>query len=183
MKSSASARDRRRRTKCLIVDGYNVIARMNRSSLHAVEDMDEQRDRLVDALSEYAAYAGEDVVVVFDAHHTADPERAHAAGPVTVVYTAPGETADQYIEREVYRRRESYRQVTVATSDAAEQQVAFGGGALRISADGLIRRLQEMQSEVRALTEQAPNPRPSRLMDRLHHEVASILEAWRRHRD
>lgn len=166
-----------------MVDGYNVIARMNHISLRDVEDVDEQRERLVASLAEYAAYAGEDVIVVFDAHHTGEPERAYHAGPVMVVYTAYGETADQYIEREVYRLRDIYRQVTVATSDAAEQQVAFGGGALRISADGLLRRVKEMRAAVRAITEERAQPAPPRVMDHLQREVASILESWRRQQD
>ena len=58
---------------------------------------------------------------------------------IEVVYTKEAETADQYIERtthELGAKPQKYR-VTVATSDALEQMIIWGNGAVRMSALGL----------------------------------------------
>ena len=55
---------------------------------------------------------------------------------INVVYTKEAETADQYIEKLAHKIGGKYR-VTVATSDALEQMIIWGSGALRMSAQGL----------------------------------------------
>lgn len=56
------------------------------------------------------------------------------------VYTEDGETADSFIEREVFLRKGKYTNVYVVTSDGAEQNQILGSGGLRIPA----RELQNM---------------------------------------
>lgn len=102
---------------------------------------------------------------------------------VQVLYTLPQETADERIERLVYELRDRYRQLVVATSDAAEQQVAFGGGALRISADEWLRRLtateKQIEQSVQGQNETVDLQRV-RLGDQIRQDVMKILEKWRR---
>ena len=54
---------------------------------------------------------------------------------IHVVYTKEAETADQYIEKTVHRIAKKHM-VTVATSDALEQMIIWGAGAVRLSARG-----------------------------------------------
>ena len=72
--------------------------------------------------------------MVFDAykvkHGTGHVERYHN---IHIVYTKEAETADMYIEKATYQLADR-RRVRVVTSDAAEQLIILGHGALRISA-------------------------------------------------
>lgn len=167
------------RRACLIVDGYNVIARASGQGLSRVDDLEEARRQLVEALSEYAAFTGQDVIVVFDAHRAPGAGSQDQRGGLTVVFTMQGETADDRIERLVYEVADSYAQVTVATSDAAEQQLTFGRGALRIKADELLRGLENVREEVRRQIRETDLGR-AELADSVTRDVANILEKWRR---
>lgn len=179
MKSSANGR-KRRGQGCIIVDGYNVVARRAGKALSAIEDMETARRDLEDLLAQYRAVYSEDVIVVYDAHGRQSPGSAEQRGGIEIVFTDAGETADARIERLVYEIREHYRNVTVATSDAAEQQVSFGGGALRISANELLLRLDAMQKLIRSQTGDSQlNSRPT-LADSIKGDIAKALEKWRR---
>lgn len=180
MKSSGKGVSPKRGARhCLVVDGYNVLAAGNPQGLHGIHDLEAARDSLCDRLAGYRAFYGEDVAVVFDAYRTpsraADFERAG----IRVVFTDPGETADHRIERLVYELRDTYREITVATSDSAEQQTAFGGGALRISASELNRRLALAQRRIHRETEKL-GKQGNRVIDSIRQDVATILEKWRR---
>lgn len=171
----------RRHTKCIIVDGYNILARSAAKSLTEIRDLEAARDELVEQLVEYQAYFGEQVVVVFDAQHTPSPLAESVWRGVQVIYTAPHETADQRIERLVYDYRLVYHSITVASSDIAEQQVVFGGGALRISAEEMIRRMILAQKHIRdEVSKQQRTEKKPRLGDVLGKDIAKTLEKWRR---
>ncbi|SIS71951.1 YacP-like NYN domain-containing protein [Alicyclobacillus vulcanalis] len=179
MKRSASGR-KGRPTRLVIVDGYNVIARRAGRSLAQIEDLEEARREIEDLLSQYRAMYGEDVIVVYDAHRRPGLGHEEERAGVRVVFTEAGETADARIERLVYELRDDYREITVATSDAAEQQVALGGGALRISANELLVRLEKMRDDIdREAKRQEAGDRHT-LRDALSGELASQLERWRR---
>lgn len=180
MKSSDSGHKRGRLTKCLIVDGYNILARYARKSLRDIEDLESARERLIDDLAEYGRFVGEAVVVVFDAHQRAEPATAYEQAGIQVIYTGANETADERIERLVYEFKQSYKEIMVATSDLAEQQVAFGGGALRIPASELVRKIGEVKRVVRHKLSDDPSPVINRLSDTVRQDVANILEKWRR---
>ncbi|MCL6454745.1 MAG: NYN domain-containing protein [Alicyclobacillus sp.] len=183
MKSSGNGgRKTRLHSKCLVVDGYNVLGRVGEEGLAGVEDLEALRNQLMHDLAEYQAYTGETVVLVFDAHHTAGPERDEQVAGIRVIFTGYQETADDRIERLVYELRDTTRHITVATSDYAEQQVIFGGGALRISASGLLSRLREAKRAIRKETSETVSQAgaPTRISDRIGQDVAKILEKWRR---
>lgn len=179
MKSSDREDDFGQGKRLLVVDGYNVLAAEGGTGLRGIKDLDQARERLTDRLGQYQSYFGEDVALVFDAYRTAHQETEVTQSGVRVFFTDTGETADHRIERLVYELRDHYRQITVATSDFVEQQVTFGGGALRISAGELLRRLQRAQQRIRSQAESL-GPQRNRVMDSVQQDVANILEKWRR---
>ncbi|WP_206830622.1 NYN domain-containing protein [Alicyclobacillus fructus] len=179
MKRSASGR-KRRLTRLVIVDGYNVIARRAGTSLAQIEDLEDARREIEDLLSQYRAMYGEDVIVVYDAHRRPGPGREEEHAGIRIVFTESGETADARIERLVYDLRDEYREITVATSDAAEQQVALGGGALRISANELLIRLEKMREDIDRETHRHSTGERHTLRDALTGDLANQLERWRR---
>lgn len=65
------------------------------------------------------------------------------ADSFTVVFTPSRMTADSYIEKESYRRKEEYRHIFVVTSDGPEQVQVLGNGAYRVAVDDLMRALRE----------------------------------------
>ena len=128
----------------LLVDGYNVIGawRVPREERLSIE---EARDRLVHLVADYAGYSGEEVVVVFDGHYTDRTARTRqSVNGVEVVFTRHGESADNYIEA-ACEAAPSWRHVRVATSDAVEQTVTLGRGAVRISSREFLLELEQVR--------------------------------------
>ena len=103
----------------------------------------------MDILSNYAGYKGENVILVFDAYKvkggTGEVSRFHN---IDVVYTRQAETADLYIEKTAHTLSKKYS-VTVATSDAIEQVIIMGAGAIRMSAAGLLEEVRRAEQEIR----------------------------------
>lgn len=115
--------------ECLIVDGYNLL---HLSDIDTT-DISYARERLIDDLAAYQAYADKKVIAVFDGYRRQDNEgSSYKTGGLEVVYTRTGQTADAYIEKLVHDLKQSYA-ITVATSDALIQNSIFAQGAMRIS--------------------------------------------------
>lgn len=133
----------------LFVDGYNMIGAW--PELHHLKQRDElgaARDLLLFELSNYRKYRDIQVIVVFDAQFVPGITSSYDEYECTVVFTAEGETADSYIEREVPRYINPLTRVVVATSDAAEQWMIFQQGALRQSAKELLMEVDYAKAEI-----------------------------------
>ena len=164
--------------RILIVDGYNVLnVRRQFENAQALADA---REALLAELQDYAGFSGQKVVLVFDAWQADRRTRSvEKHGPVTVVFTQKGETADHYIERlcDEYAEAVEYRraEVRVATSDALEQTIVFGRGAIRISSRELLLEMRQVRSSgVGSVSRPA---KKSTIEDRL---PAHILEKLRK---
>lgn len=133
----------------LIVDGYNMIgAWPELVTLKKQDRMEEARDDLLNRLSNYAKYEGLDVMVVFDAQFVPGITKRYHKYQLQVVFTEEKETADSYIERVAGELNTLLTQVTVATSDLAEQWVIFSQGALRKSARELYQDIQKTEGQI-----------------------------------
>ena len=110
----------------LIVDGYNMIgAWPELVQLKKQERLEDARELLLSRLSNYAKYEGLEIIVVFDAQLVPGIQQTYKKYLLTVVFTKEDETADSYIERLAGEKNDRLTQVTVATSDLAEQWVVF----------------------------------------------------------
>lgn len=128
----------------LLVDGYNIIGAWSEAQ-KGDWTLEESRDRLAHLLEDYAGYTGQEVVLVFDGHHSDRPLRSvDEKAALTLVYTKHGETADQYIER-TCAQLPVYREARVATSDQLEQTIILGRGATRVSARELLAELRRQR--------------------------------------
>lgn len=155
MDGSYSGKDSRsfdfssKKEEYLLVDGYNIIFAWQELKELAAVNIDSARDRLIDILSNYQGYLGSTVIVVFDAYKVkGNPGSALIYHNIHVVYTKEAETADQYIEKTVHEIGRKY-QVTVATSDALEQMIIWGEGAVRMSAQGLFEAVERAKENMR----------------------------------
>ena len=165
----------------LFVDGYNVIGAWPEAEREGWP-LDESRDRLIHLLEDYAGYSGQEVVLVFDGHHSDRPQATvETRAGLTVVYSRHGQTADQYIEH-ACGRLPVYREARVATSDHLEQTMILGRGATRLSSRELWRELSQTRSHGRARHAGAPEGGRATLFDNLTDEQRERLEKIRRQR-
>ena len=129
----------------LLVDGYNVIGAWDVPRAEHLS-IDEARERLVHLVADYAGYSGEEVIVVFDGHYTDRMTRSRSLlHGVEVVFTKHAESADNYIEA-ACEAAPKWRHVRVATSDAIEQTVTLGRGAVRIPSREFLMELSQVRS-------------------------------------
>ena len=163
----------------LYVDGYNVIGAWPEAEREHWP-LDESRDRLIHLLEDYAGYSGQEVVLVFDGHHSDRPTATvESLSTLTVIYTRHGQTADQYIEY-ACGRLPVYREARVATSDHLEQTMILGRGATRLSSRELWRELSQTRSHGRAKHKAAPQETRASLFSSLSEEQRERLERIRR---
>ncbi|MDH6364829.1 putative RNA-binding protein with PIN domain [Enterococcus sp. PF1-24] len=133
----------------LIVDGYNMIgAWPELVQLKKKELLEDARDALLHRLSNYAKYEGLEIIVVFDAQLVPGIQQNYRKYQLSVVFTKEDETADSYIERITGEYNSLTTQVTVATSDLAEQWVVFSKGALRTSANELYKAILKTEDYI-----------------------------------
>ncbi|MDR1600688.1 MAG: NYN domain-containing protein [Oscillospiraceae bacterium] len=165
----------------LLVDGYNVIGQWARAKKEGWP-IDQARERLANCLSEYAAFEGIEVALVFDATRSDRLTRTEErSGQLTVVFTRAGETADQYIERAADCAPRN-RELRVASSDSVVQTIAFGRGAARIPARELILAIDQSRARQRSAIS-APAVRGVKsypIYQRLPPEQQAALEKLRR---
>ena len=162
-------------TRCLILDGYNLIGALERYSPRFTGGLDESRELLINDALKAAGWTGREIIVVFDASRSPESGRTElrAGGAVRVVYSAPGESADDVIERLIRDEHNSY---TVCTADFALQRAALANGAAR----SVPREFEELLNELPALTRTPDTPFRARVSDRLSPEVLRSLEDVRR---
>ncbi|MDD5956025.1 MAG: TetM/TetW/TetO/TetS family tetracycline resistance ribosomal protection protein [Lachnospiraceae bacterium] len=135
-------RNENKKRRFMIVDGYNVIHASHELSQLFHENMDSARTKLVDEVENYQGFDGAETIVVFDAYNRkGNAGRESKSGKVTVVYTKQDQTADAYIEKFTHDHRDR-DSVRVVTSDNAEQTIAIGNGAIRVTAKEFLQELR-----------------------------------------
>ena len=135
----------------LLVDGYNIIFAWEELKKLSQTDLDGAREALIDILCNFQGYVGCGLILVFDAYKVKNnPGSVEKRGGIYVVYTKQAETADMYIEKTTYEMARKYR-VRVATSDALEQVIILGHGAVRVSARMLRQEVEQAEGEIRRI--------------------------------
>jgi predicted RNA-binding protein with PIN domain len=157
----------------LILDAYNVIGALDR--YREAASLEAARELLINDALKAAGWTGRPLIVVFDAHRGPGPGRSEprAGGAVRIIYSAPGESADDVIERLLSTLEDS---ATVYTADFALQRTALARGSTRATPREFANLLDELPAVARS-----PNvPRKSRIADRLSREALRKLEEIRR---
>ncbi|MDO4615935.1 MAG: TetM/TetW/TetO/TetS family tetracycline resistance ribosomal protection protein [Lachnospiraceae bacterium] len=147
-RSRAAKRDPQEK-EFLLVDGYNIIFSWEDLRQLSEKNIDAARDRLLDLMCDYQGYKTCTLIVVFDAYKVkGGTEHVMKYHNIYAVYTKEAETADQYIEKTVHEIGHKHK-VTVATSDALEQMIILGGGATRLSAQGLLEEVNRISRDMK----------------------------------
>jgi len=168
-----------RQEEYLLVDGYNIIFSWDELNEMSKTNIAAARQKLMDVLCNYQGFKKCTLILVFDAYKVegfqGEVQKYHN---IHVVYTKEAETADQYIEKTVHQIAKKYK-VTVATSDATEQVIIWGAGAMRMSAQGLLQEVQETNKEIRRLLEEVKKPGKESMLKGVEPSVAELLEEVR----
>jgi len=163
----------------LIVDGYNIIGAWEELVKLKRRSISEARERLIEIMSDYKAYSGLRIIIVFDALYAKGMESKLAINNLEIIYTNEKETADDFIEGLVASVKHVKNQVYVATSDYAEQRTIFGRGALRISARELLINIEGVEDNIEHSIKQLPKYNDM-LKSRLDNDTLKKLEKIRR---
>jgi predicted RNA-binding protein with PIN domain len=166
----------------LIVDGYNIIFAWPELSALKDVNLQDARELLIATLADYAAMTRQKVTVVFDSHRRPDADASEQeVNGVRVVYSGRKTSADHVIERLLFEAK-STDEVTVATSDGLQRDLALGRQIKTVSAltlkgqvDEVLSRRNQQMGDSRARSDIA-----RRLEDRLDAETRERLERLRR---
>ena len=173
-------------TDLLIVDGYNIVNAWPQLIAMQQVSLDAARDTLLRILADYSGYSGTAIWLVFDAYMVKNAAlKDENINGVRVVFTANGDTADAFIERELSAllQRQRRLKVRVATSDRVEQGMILGMGAIRMSARELELEIEQTRKQ-RNYAYVEPNRLQKKvLIERLQPEVADKMEKLRRKKD
>lgn len=139
-------------TEYLLVDGYNVIfAWDNLKELSKNNNLDGARNALINILCNYQGYKKCEVILVFDAYKVKGNSReVEKVNNINIVYTKEAETADMYIEKVTHQLAKNHK-VRVVTSDALEQLIILGNGALRVSSREFLYEIEQIETEIRSI--------------------------------
>ncbi|KAG2544590.1 hypothetical protein PVAP13_9KG005800 [Panicum virgatum] len=133
----------------ILVDGYNVCGywgKLKKDFMNGRQEI--ARQMLIDELVSFSAVREVKVVVVFDAANSGLSTHKETYKGVDVVYSADL-SADSWIEKEVEALvADGCPKVWVVTSDALEQQLAHGEGALIWSSKRLVKEIKESEKEL-----------------------------------
>ena len=149
-------RKKEQKDPILLVDGYNIIYAWEELRSLAGRELNAARTKLAEILSNYQGFRQISVILVFDAYKVpGGTERVERYHDIYIIYTKEAETADRYIEKAVHRMGSEF-DITVATSDNAEQLIIWGAGARRYSAADLQEEVDRSMKELRTDYLQAP---------------------------
>lgn len=167
--------------KNVFVDGYNVInswPELNKIKEYSYEA---SRSKLIEILSNYAAYKNYKIFIVFDAHMVIGSieKKERINNNIIVVFTKEGETADSFIEKTVNKIGRT-TEVSVVTSDSLEQQVIFGRGAIRMSSIEFYREVQATQNKIQKRISKGYSKKKFELTDSIKQDILEKLEKIRR---
>lgn len=167
----------------LIVDGYNVIGSWPNLKQLSKGNLDHARHKLIEILTEYQAFTGQEIIIVFDAYRSKGRKEVESGPGVEVRYTDHGQTADSLIESLVSKLSERYP-VGVVTSDWAQQQIVLGKGARRWSSREFYHEVNKVTSMISSAAGRTRTDRPTTaLVNRLDRKSRESLEKYLANKD
>jgi|SRR6185369_2719442 len=125
----------------ILVDGYSLLHNWPELAEGRPRHSEPARDALVEMLAQYHDATGEPITVFFDGSG-APPNvpKSESRDGVEVLFSGPGQTADDLIER-VAHRFQAYGEVLVVTDDSMERATVDGFGGIVASCANFIRMI------------------------------------------
>jgi predicted RNA-binding protein with PIN domain len=164
----------------LLVDGYNVINAWGHVFNLNEDSLETCRTKLLHMLSNYQGYKKINIIVVFDGYLVKkSPEKKEKFDNLTIVFTKEHETADNYIERFVYKNGAD-NIIRVVTSDYLEQTIVLSKGGIRISPRELRQEVEVVCNTGKQNYEKKNSISTNSLASNIKPELRDILEKMRR---
>ena len=134
--------------RMVVIDGYNFIFTEPELRQLARDSLGTAREHLLDRLSNFCGFTGQNGVVVFDGFRTAgNPGSRTNHANIHVVYTPEGETADAYIEHLASEIGKN-DSVSIITGDTMIRISAMRSGVLRISPEEFMLELADAEKQL-----------------------------------
>ena len=119
------------------IDGYNVLHHCSRLRPLAMQSFEAARDSLVDRVARFCGITGSRARIVFDGRGTHADPGPQGGGGLDVAYAPAHQSADGFIEREVYRATDR-REIVVVTGDRGIRRLCQGLGSLVMGPDNFL---------------------------------------------
>jgi predicted RNA-binding protein with PIN domain len=157
-----------------LIDGYNLLHQL--LGRQTIDDLEEERRRLIDRIASYMGGTSDRAIVVFDSRVQTLQKIESATARVEVYFGSFSRSADSIIEREVYALN-SGESVVVVTSDYQLQQTIFLPNVIRRSSRQFVGDLQEHTKRI-AISQECITM-GHRIEDRIDPSTAERLKALR----
>jgi predicted RNA-binding protein with PIN domain len=157
-----------------LIDGYNVLHQF--LGQQGVDDLEEERRRLIDRIASYMGGTSDRAIVVFDSKVQLLQKTESATANVDVYFGSFSRSADSIIEREVYALS-SGQNVVVVSSDYQLQKTIFLPNVIRRSSRQFVNDLQQHTKSIAI----SPNciTMSHRIEDRIDPDTVDRLKALR----
>ena len=161
----------------VIIDGYNLMFLMTEKEMISSGSLDLSRSEMLNILSNYSAYAGVHVIVVFDAYQSTNvDDKKYSDSNIDIIFTDYGETADAYIERTANSLGKN-NLVRVISSDNLVRLGVFRSGIQRTSSLYFIEEINSFQKEISEVIQKHSNSGGQRLDEFIDKE---LIEKWQK---
>jgi len=130
------------------VDGYSLLHNWPELARGKSRHSAAAREELVHALTQYRDAIGTPITVVFDgAGAPPGTPKTISTPELEVLYSKPGQTADDIIERAAHRLS-AFGEVLVVTDDSAERETVLSLGAMASSCLNFIQSIENTLAEL-----------------------------------
>ncbi len=167
--------------KTIFVDGYNVVNSWPDLKQRKDFSFEAARQTLIDKLHNYGVFKACKIVLVFDAHKVMGnlEKKEEVNKNISVIFTKDGETADNYIEKQVNSLGRKH-EIVVVTSDSLEQQTIFQRGAVRMSSLEFYNEVVKVEKSIKIKSDKNKSINRNSISDNIDENTAKILEEIRR---
>lgn len=167
--------------KTIFVDGYNVVNSWPDLKQRKDFSFEAARQTLIDKLHNYGVFKACKIVLVFDAHKVMGnlEKKEEVNKNISVIFTKDGETADNYIEKQVNTLGRKH-EIVVVTSDSLEQQTIFQRGAVRMSSLEFYNEVVKVEKSIKIKGDKNKSINRNSISDNIDENTAKVLEEIRR---
>ncbi len=157
-----------------VIDGYNLLHQL--IGHRQVDDLEDERRRLIDLVASYMGRTSDRAIIVFDARTQALQKQQTATRNVDIYFGSFRRSADSIVEREVYALSTGETVIAVS-SDYNLQKTIFRPNVTRLSSRQFAAELQRHTKTI-AISKNCITM-AHRVEDRIDSETVEKLRALR----
>jgi uncharacterized protein len=133
----------------ILVDGYSLLHGWPELASGQARHSRAAREQLINRLTLYRDAVGTPITIFFDGGGAPSGISATLCTPeLEILYSKPGQTADDMIERTAHRLT-AYGEVLVVTDDYAERDTVISLGGMASSCDNFIKDIHAALTDLR----------------------------------